>query len=49
MENTVKLVTFNNKLNLNEHNDKNRIFVTGNTIMSAKLSTSEAARNRVCD
>lgn len=34
VENTVKLITFNKNLNLNEPHDKNRIFVTGTSIMS---------------
>ena len=49
IENTVKLMTFNKNTTLNDAHDKNRIFVTGNTMFSAKLSTSKAAQDKVID
>jgi len=49
VENTVKLITFNKNLNLNEPHDKNRIFVTGTSIMSQKVPTSLAAQNKAAE
>lgn len=49
LENTIKLMTFNKNTSLNESHDKNRIFVTGLTMFSAKLSTSKAAQEKVVD
>jgi len=43
IENTVRLMTFSKNANLNEPHDKNRIFVTGLSMFSAKLSTSKAS------
>jgi hypothetical protein len=42
-------MTFSKNANLNEPHDKNRIFVTGLTMMSAKLSISKAAQEKVLD
>ena len=49
LDNSCKLLSFNKAMKLNEVQDKNRIFVTGTSIMSTKLPTSKAAVAKVCD
>ena len=49
IENSIRLITFSKNANLNEPHDKNRIFVTGLSMMSTKLSISKAAQEKVND
>ncbi len=49
IENSVKMMSFSKLISLNEPHEKNRIFVTGTSMMSAKASASSAAVNKVCD
>jgi len=49
LEQTARLISFNKNINLNDTHDKNRIFVTGHSIMSQKLSASEKSFNKACD
>ena len=46
IENTVKLMTCSKLIQLNEPHEKNRIFVTGHSMMSTKISSSEASINK---
>ena len=49
IENSCKLLSFSKTVQFNEAHDKNRIFVTGTSIMSTKLPTSQQAIAKVCE
>lgn len=49
LDNTCKMLSFNKTMKLCEPQDKNRIFVTGTSIMSTKLPTSKAAVSKQCE
>ena len=49
IDNTCKLISFSKAVQLNDQTDKNRIFVTGTSIMSTKLPTTMPAVIKVCD
>jgi len=49
IENTVKLMSFSKLIQLNEPHEKNRIFVTGQSMMSTKINSSSASVAKICD
>ena len=49
IENTVKLLSFSKLISLNEPHDKNRIFVTGQKIMSTNLVSTSSAITKALD
>ena len=49
LEQTARLISFNKNINLNDAHDKNRIFVTGHSIMSQKLSSTDKSINKACE
>ena len=51
MESACKLITCSKQIVLNENGamDKNRIYLSGTSIMSTKLTVSLAMRNKYCD
>ena len=51
LEMTCKLITCSKQIILNENGalDKNRIYLSGTSIMSTKLTVSLAQRNKYCE
>lgn len=50
LENTVKLITSSKAVNFsNDSNDKNRIYMSGTSIMSMKLTVSLAQSRKLCE
>ena len=49
LEATCKLITSSKSIALCESMDKNRIYLSGTTIMSTKLTVSLANCNKVCN
>jgi hypothetical protein len=49
LEATCKLITSSKSISLCESMDKNRIYLSGTTIMSTKLTVSLANCNKICN
>ena len=48
LENTCKLSTQSKQINLNDDNDKNRIYLSGNALMSSKLPVGKVHKEKAC-
>ena len=49
LENTCKMASCNKQFYLNDGDDKNRLYCTGQTMMSAKLSVNMANSRKLCE
>jgi len=50
LENTAKLLTFSKLVQLKEQNDRNRVFVTGQTLMTGKFDDAGGqTSSKICE